>query len=502
MGTKIVTRVNVMNSKYFGIGVIALIILTGMGTVNCIGKRVSDPGCQLPQEFILKDDLPGFDAEIFRIRRNRLVGKIKGDIAIISASTGNDFIYLTGLTGDSRAVAVIDNSSDKPFRLFLLPREPMATLWDGERPGVEGATEKYGADAAWPIGELDVMLPEIIAGKKSLSLHIDDKAIHEKIAGLSGTDHLIVNEDLSPLIHEMRVIKDDLEIKLMERAVEVTALAQKRAMQTTRPGQREYDAQAEIEYVFRKNGLGTGFSTITGSGPNAAILHYVHNDRTMLEGDLLLMDIGAKYRGYVADITRTIPVNGKFSEKQRELYSLVLKANQEAIKVMVPGKRILDCHHRATEIIVRGLYDIGLITDTTSWWQKRFYIQYRNNHYIGLHVHDVGRYGDLDAPDRDSYILNPEIRGRELLPGMVMTIEPGIYLIADRLEHLHGLFGKMASAEELDAFADKVRPVYEKYAGIGIRIEDDVLITNEGNRVLSKNAPKTIEDIEAEMSRK
>jgi len=221
----------------------------------------------------------------------------------------------------------------------------------------------------------------------------------------------------------------------------------------------------------------------------------------MQDGDLLLMDVGATCRGYVADVTRTIPVSGRFSKKQRELYSLVLKANQEAIKMMVPGKRILDCHHRATEIIVRGLFDLGLITDTTSWWQKRFYIQYRNNHYIGLHVHDVGSYGDLDAPDRDSYILNPEIRGREILPGMVMTIEPGIYLLGDRLEYLHELFGDRASAEELDAFAEKVRPAYEKYAGIGIRIEDDVLITRDGNRVLSENAPKTIEEIEAAMRR-
>ena len=493
-----------MQKNLLEAALVAMIMVTGVGTANCGGQEMGDHPCTLPGEFIHAGEAPDIDPDVFKLRRQRLTGKMKGEIAIISAATGNDFIYLTGYTGERQAVAVLNPLSDNPFTLFVLPREPMSTLWDGERPGVEGAVKRYGADAAYPVAELNDRLATMVEGKNSASLHGDDRMVKERIKNMKGLSANFSNSlhtDLAPILHEMRVIKDDWEIAQLEKAIAVTALAHRRALQTAAPGQKEYDVQAEIEYVFRKNGLATGFSSIVGSGPNAAILHYTHNDRTMQDGDLLLMDVGATCRGYVADVTRTIPVSGRFSEEQRELYSLVLKANQEAIKKMVPGNRILDCHHRATEIIVRGLYDLGLIKDTTSWWQKRFYIQYRNNHYIGLHVHDVGSYGDLDAPDRDSYILNPAIRGREILPGMVMTIEPGIYLLGDRLEHLHKLFGDRATAEELDAFAEEIRPAYEKYAGIGIRIEDDVLITRDGNRVLSGNAPKTIEDIEAAMKR-
>ena len=496
---------NMEGSGFFRYGINLLLIMGAVfGSVNCGGNNTADHACTLPGEFIYPKEAPDIDPDVFRQRRQKLAEKMEGEIAVISAATGNDFIYLTGLTGDRQAVAVLDPSSDKPFTMFVLPREPMSTLWDGERPGVEGAVSRYGADEAWPAGQFDDQMTRILNGRRSVSVHVGDIRIKERIEKLSqggGATARPFFNDLAPVLHEMRVFKDPWEIAQLERAVEVTSLAHKRALQTVRPGQKEYDVQAEIEYVFRKNGLSTGFSSIVGSGPNAAILHYVHNDRTLRDGDLLLMDVGASCRGYVADVTRTIPVNGKFSDEQKELYSLVLKANQEAIKKMVPGNMILDCHHRATDIIVRGLSEMGLITDTTSWWQKRFYIQYRNNHYIGLHVHDVGSYGDLEAPDRDSYILHPEIRGREIEPGMVMTIEPGIYLLADRLDYLHDLFGEIATSEELDAFAEQVRPIYEKYAGIGIRIEDDVLITPDGNRILSDNAPKTIEEIEAAMRR-
>jgi Xaa-Pro aminopeptidase len=477
--------------------IMALFMTTGTGKSNIYNP--DNLSQQLPVEFISTYDAPAFDQEVFKLRRQKLMHDMKGEIAIISASTGNDFAYLTGLTGENQAIALLDPSSEAPYTLFVLPRNPVTALWDGERIGVEGAREIYGADKAYVITGFNNELPLILKGRNSISIHAGDMVLQKRISGISKDFSGSFHSDLESLLHEMRVIKDEWEIAQLKKAIEVTALSLRRAMSTVKPGQREYDVQAEIEYVFMKNGLSAGFPSIVGSGPNASILHYTENNRALEDGDLLLMDVGATCRGYVADVTRTIPVNGKFTPPQRELYSLVLHANQEAIKKMAPGQRILDCHHRATEIIVRGLFDLGLITDTTSWWQKRFYIQYRNNHYIGLHVHDVGNYGEIDAPNRDSYILDPEIRGREILPGMVMTIEPGIYLPAGRLEYLHQLFGDKASAEELEAFSAKVRPVYEKYSGIGIRIEDDVLITENGNIVLSDNAPKTIEEIEALM---
>ena len=451
-----------------------------------------------PREFVYTEDVPAYAAPVFENRRQRLMEAMEGEIALISASASEDFYYLTGMD-EERGIAVLDPQGEHPFILFVLPSDPMATLWTGERYGMRGAMERFGADTAYPLESFDRMLPELLAGKETVSLLRGDKLLAQQLEDLqmekAGPR---LSYDLTPLVHEMRVIKDEWEIRQLEKAIDVTCFAQQRVLHTVLPGQKEYEVQAEIEYVFLKNGLRPGFETITGSGPNAATLHYYGNRRTMQEGDLLLMDIGAACNGYTADVTRTIPVSGTFTPEQKELYNLVLKAQEEAIKLMVPGQKILDCHHRAADVIVQGLYELGLITDTTSWWQRRFYIHYRNDHYIGLNVHDVGSYGEFDETDRNIY-ATPKYRGRDILPGMVLTMEPGIYLIADRLDHLRGLFGDMATGEELSAFAEQVRPVYEKYAGIGIRIEDDILVTGTGNRVLSDKAPKTVEEIEAAM---
>ena len=479
---------------------VGLIVLAAGGVFGC-AEGVPDGSVQFPQGFVFEGRTPDFDPEVFRLRRQRLMDAIDGRVAVISAGAGADFVYLTGFAGERQAAAVLDPTGEHSYTLFTAPRRPMATLWDGEVPGIEGAVHTFGADQAFSAEDLESRLPGILADQ-TVSVHGGDQRIRDLLRSWAeAAPGRAVQADLTPILHEMRVVKDDWEIAHLEKAIEVTALAHRRVLRTVQPGQREYDVQAEIEYVFRKNGLPTGFSSIVGSGPNAAILHYPHNERALEDGDLLLMDIGAASGGYVADVTRTIPVNGRFSDPQQELYSLVLRALEEGTKVMVPGNLILDPHHRATEIIVDGLHRLGLITDPGSWWQRRFYIQYRNNHYIGLNVHDVGSYGNLNAPDRDSYIVNPAIRGREIIPGMVMTLEPGVYLLADRLDHLHELFSDRATAAELDAFAAQVGPIYEKYAGIGIRIEDDILITSDGNRVLSANAPKTIEEIEAAMRR-
>ncbi|MGC9472523.1 MAG: aminopeptidase P N-terminal domain-containing protein [Bacteroidales bacterium] len=463
---------------------------------GCTGKQAARD--TFPQELVYSEEVPGYTAAVFESRRQRVMEGMEGQIALVSAAAAEDFYYLTGMK-EERGIAVLDPQGEHPFILFVLPDDPMATLWTGERYGVKGAMERFGADTAYPLESFDRLLPELLTGKETVSLLRGDPSLAEQVETLQmGKAGCRLSYDLTPLVHEMRVVKDAWEISQLEKAIDVTCFAQQRVLQTVMPGQKEYEVQAEIEYVFLKNGLRPGFETITGSGPNAATLHYYGNERTLQEGDLLLMDIGAACNGYTADVTRTIPVSGAFTPEQKELYNLVLKAQEEAIRLMVPGQKILDCHHRAADVIVQGLYELGLVTDTTSWWQRRFYIHYRNDHYIGLNVHDVGSYGDFDETVRDLYAARGE-RGREILPGMVLTMEPGIYLIADRLDHLQGLFGEVATEEELAAFAEKVRPAYEKYAGIGIRIEDDILVTETGNRVLSHKAPKTVEEIQAAM---
>lgn len=450
----------------------------------------------LPDKFVVQGDISTFEADIFKARRAAVLEQMQGELAIVTAEAAHDFYYLTGFD-EKGAVLILHPGGKYPFTMFVKPSDPTHTLWDGPLHGLDGAMNRFNADMAYDIRELAARLPDYLQDIKTISCLRSEtskiKTLVEEALPKSGIE---IKYNLSDIVHEMRVIKDEWEQTLLTRAVDVTINAHKRALQSVKPGLYEYDIKAEIEYVFNKNNCKTGYNSIVGSGPNAAILHYVKYDRQLQDGDLLLMDVGAEFKGYTADVTRTLPVNGKFTAEQRELYQLVLNAMEAGIKKMKPGYHMLDCHHAATEVMVNGLYDLGLILDKESWWQKRFYIHYRNTHYIGLYVHDVGSYGQFNPGDRNSYLLDSTIKGRALEPGMVLTIEPGVYLIEDRLEHLHSLFGGVATAEELDAFAAAIRPVYEKYAGIGIRIEDNVLITETGNVVLSEEAPKTIADIE------
>jgi Xaa-Pro aminopeptidase len=472
-----------------------LVSLSGFQFLNTPGNQG-----HLPDQFIVAGQISTFEADNFKARRAAMLEALNGRVAIITAAAEDDFYYLTGFD-EKQGVAILHPNGKYPFTLFVAPRDPTHTLWDGPLHGTEGAMNEFRADMAYDIAELGARLPDLLLeGVKISVLKSEMQSLKAQLESLLPSQVLNLENDLTDIVHEMRVNKDSWEQALLTRAVDVTINAHKRALQSVKPGLYEYDIKAEIEYVFNKNNCKPGYNSIVGSGPNAAILHYVKYDRQLQDGDLLLMDVGAEFNGYTADVTRTIPVNGKFTAEQRELYQLVLNAMEAGIKKMKPGYHMLDCHHAATEVMVNGLYDLGLILDKDSWWQKRFYIHYRNTHYIGLYVHDVGSYGKFNPGDRNSYLLDSTIKGRALEPGMVLTIEPGVYLIEDRLEHLHSLFGGVATPEELDAFAAAIRPVYEKYAGIGIRIEDNVLITETGNVVLSEDAPKTIENIEKWMN--
>jgi Xaa-Pro aminopeptidase len=260
-------------------------------------------------------------------------------------------------------------------------------------------------------------------------------------------------------------------------------------MRALRPGLYEYEAKAIINYVYQKNGCERpGFPSICGSGPNSTVLHYEHYDRQMLDGDLLLVDIGTEYNYYSGDVTRTFPVNGTFTKEQREIYDLVLAANEKAIDTAKPGVAYHVVQDSAHMVLRRGLFELGLMTDPKSEWQEKVWSIHGFGHYLGLDVHDVGDYGDGQS--------------RLLEPGMVFTIEPGLYFSDKSLTSLVNMMARSAPKDSVQLFIKNVQPVYEKYKNIGVRIEDDVLVTEDGVRVLSNTAPKSVPAIEKIMKEK
>ena len=456
------------------------------------------------------------DYSVYEKRRQTLMDEMDGGIAIFSASEhlggkagadyeyrqGSDFYYLTGFPQSNALFLLIPGGEDQ-FILFVQPSHPGEKMWVGERYGMEEALTLFGADRAYSIYRVRELLGEYLKHKKKVFMDPADRDLKEMVLEIiEGMETEIQPKfvDPSPLVHEMRLFKGSSEIETLRKAVDITCEALQNAYRACKPGMYEYEIEAIIEYIYRKNGAQRpGFPSIVGSGPNTTILHYEVNSRKMEEGDLLLMDVGAEYNRYTADVTRTIPVNGTFSKEQQQIYELVLKGQQEAIKWLKPGKRILEGHMKATEIILEGLYKLGLMTDPDSEWQKRFYILYPASHWLGLDVHDAGDYGwsGYGFPLFDERGL-----GRKLQPGMVLTIEPGVYLPEDGLEMLKQLSGIEIPEKELKAFIEKVGPVYKKYANIGVRIEDDILITKEGNEILSKDVPSEVEEIEQMMREK
>jgi Xaa-Pro aminopeptidase len=394
------------------------------------------------------------------------------------------FYYLSGFTEPESVLVLVAALGDRPARAILFCREKNLEreIWDGYRHGPEAARTAFGMDEAWPIGELDARLPDLLADAPALYYATaSSTALDAQMAGWiktvrarsrSGVTAPSIFHDLLPLLDEMRLIKDDDELAIMQRAGDISGNAHARAMRAARPGLHEYALEAELLYEFRRNGAQfPAYTTIVASGPNACVLHYNVNDRLMQDGELVLIDAGCELDGYASDITRTFPVNGRFSPAQRTLYELVLAAQDAAFAAIQPGRPYSAFHEAALRVLVQGMLDLGLIPagqfanveDAIAAKAHVPFYMHGTGHWLGMDVHDVGAYRDLTQADKPS---------RPLQPGMVLTVEPGIY----------------------------VRPaegVPEEYWHIGIRIEDDVVVTEDGCRILTSAAPKAIDEIEA-----
>lgn len=440
--------------------------------------------------------------EVFAGRRQVLMEQMKEGIAVLKSPKrtarqsdlssrfrqDSNIYYLTGIE-EPDAIFLLIPEGKKKFIVFLRPRNVMRESWSGKTLGLEGALNLYGADEAHPIDKWEEMLHRYLRGKEKIFCDFKDDEWVQKLAGHAsrfgrGKRNCLV--DINYYLTEMRLIKGAEEVERIQRADDITAEAMIEAVKTARPGMYEYEIDAIISYVYRKNGCHRpGFNSIVASGPNAAVLHYQQNDRCMQAGDLLLMDIGAEYGHYSGDITRTIPVSGKFSRKQGEIYRLVLEAQKRGVESVKPGLGIREVMKVSTDILTDGLFRLGLITDKKSRWQVGLWIKYfQTSHWLGLDTHDVGSIGW------------EEEKGRILEPGMVFTIEPGIYIGEGTLEKLPEIFKGRVEDNELEAFVLKVKPVFEQYENISVRIEDDVLVTPEGYVNLSRRVPREIRDIE------
>ncbi len=389
----------------------------------------------------------------------------------------SDFHYLTGFNEPEAVMVLLREKSKSRFILFCRERDRALELWHGRRYGPEGAIEHFDADEAYNIEALHEKLGEWMSGIDRIFYtlghdHEFDQRLTQQAEALRNQSRNGVNEpsqfiSLAHILHQMRLVKSASEIKLMQQAANIAAEAHIQAMQQCQPGMNEYEIEAELNYYFMKHGSrSAAYPSIVAGGKNACILHYTENDAELNDGDLLLIDAGAEYQYYASDITRTFPVNGRFSEEQRALYDLVLDAQLGAIKKVQPGMAYNVHHDTAVRILTKGLIRLGLlkgdykqlIKDGT---YKEFYM-HRTGHWLGMDVHDVGPY------KQGQHWL-------KLRPGMVLTVEPGLYIAPD------------------------CKRVAKRWRGIGIRIEDDVVVTRSGNKILSAAAPKHADNIEAIM---
>jgi len=424
----------------------------------------------------------------FSRRRRALMRMMgKGGIAILPSAPArtrnrdveypyrqdSDFHYLTGFGEPEAVLVLVPGRAQGEFVLFCRDQDPEREVWDGKRVTPAGARQDYGADDAFPINDVDEILPGLIEQCERVYYTMgaqpdfDSKLIGwvTELRGRGGSGAHTPDEfiALDHLLHDLRLYKSRSEISAVRKSVRIAVAAHKRAMAVCQPGMYEYELEAEYQHEFRRNATQCSYQPIVGGGDNGCVLHYVQNDQQLQEGDLVLADVGCEYDCYASDITRTWPVGGRFTREQRELYEIVLQAHQAAIKKAVPGNHWNDPHDAAVRVITRGLQRLGLLKGdlrTLIGRQKyRKYFMHRTGHWLGLDVHDVGDYKVSE-------------QWRLLEPGMVLTVEPGIYI-----------------AESSGAA--------KKWRGTGIRIEDDVVITGNGNEVLSKGLPVDPDEIES-----
>ena len=446
--------------------------------------------------------------KVFALRRKAMLDTIGGGLLMLRSDYGFDggrheyraasnFWYLTGYAQPGTVMS-LSGTSDKPYTLYSRERSVRDIIYSGNLPDPGELIRNWTPDTVADIREADMMLAAAAREARPIFIDFRDQVMRSRVFEILRQQNAPVDliKDAGLPMSEMRVCKDDHEVRMLQKAVDITGMGIGEVLSACRPGMYEYEIEALLEYVWRRNGSTMpGFESIVGSGENAVTLHYSANSRKMEDGDLLLMDLGAEYGYYTADITRTIPVNGRFTKEQRDIYDLVLKAQKAAIGEMKPGAGMTAAHRMATNVIMDGLFELGLVTDPDCQWQRRFYTIYHICHFLGLDVHDTGSQG-IPFPMMRTYLMADTVVGRPLEEGMVLTVEPGIYLRTSGLEQLEMLYGSEAGEGEIEKFIEQVGPVYEKYRNIGVRIEDDVLITGNGNRVLSSAIPKEPEEIE------
>jgi Xaa-Pro aminopeptidase len=392
----------------------------------------------------------------------------------------SDFWYLTGFP-EPDAIAVITKGAKRPYTLYVRPRNPEMETWFGRRQGVDGAVKNHGVDRAFPVEKFNSDIGKLLDGREKLYYRfgVDEKLdlqilqymTEQRVRRLKTAypPHTIVDPTL--ITGEMRLHKTDDEVALMQKAADIAVEAHVLAMKKVRPGMNEYQVESLMESYMRDQGAsGVAYNSIIGGGHNATILHYVENNMPLNDGDLILIDAGAEYQGYASDITRTFPVNGRYSQAQRDVYDVVLDVQQQCIDYTKTGNTVRGRQEFSIELLTEGMKKLGLLKGKTKELiKKKAYMKYYMHgvgHYLGLDVHDAGRYF-TDQTAKDS---------RPFAPGMVLTVEPGLYIPPD----------------------DTSAPA--KYRGIGIRIEDDVLVTQDGNVNLTAGVPKNVEEIEALMN--